>query len=270
MSSLYRLIFLLTVFALLAWSAAAVEPAPALTAKDLAAKLSAVQQDGSSYVRLTLEVKPPPGTPKVVLQLQIKQRRTATTTDVVYQVLWPKARAGEAVLLRQTASQPASGVLFIPPNSLRALTAPQLKEPLLGGDLSYADVLENFFAWQHQAVIGSEVVDRVTCQILESKPGPGQRSSYARVRTWVDLRRMVPMRVEKYLPSGTLARRIDTTRVITDDRQRQIPANLTVSGARAGSITELDGSRLKHGVNYGEGVFTPAGLQDLTTPRPAP
>jgi hypothetical protein len=257
----------LAIGALLAGSATAADPAPVLTAKDLADQLGALQQDGSSYVRLTLEVKPPPGTPKTVLQLQIKQRRTATATEVVYQVMWPKERAGEAVLLRQIASQPASGALFTPPNSLRALAAAQLKEPLFGGDLSYADVLENFFGWQHQAVVGTEVVDRVNCQILESKPGTGQHSGYARVRTWVDLRRMVPLRVEKYLPSGALARRIATTRVVTDDRQRQVPANLTVSGARTGSTTELDGSRLTHGVSYGEGVFTPAGLQDMSTPR---
>ena len=71
-------------------------------------------------------------------------------------------------------------------------------------------MLENFFAWQHQSFGGTEVVDRVSCQI---------------------------------------------------------PADLTVSGARAGSATELNGSRINHGVSYANGTFTADGLKDLGTPR---
>ena len=266
MKHIHQTITRLTVIALLAGSAGAAETPAAMTAKDLAAKLGALQQDGSSYVRLTLDVTVP-GSPKIALQLQIKQRRSATSTEVIYQVMWPKARAGEAVLLRQTGGQEASGACFTPPATVRPLTAPQLKEPLFGSDLTCADVLENFFAWQHQSFAGTEVVDRISCQILESKPGNGQRSTYGSVRTWVDLRRMVPMRIEKYLPSGTLARRITTTRVATDDRQRRIPADLTVSGVRAGSATELSGSRINHGVSYANGTFTAEGCKDLSVPR---
>jgi len=263
----YRKLTRLTVIALLAGVACAAETPAAMTAKELAAKLGALQQDGSSYVRLTMDVAPPAGSPKIALQLQIKQRRTATATEAIYQVMWPKARAGEAVLLRQTAGQAASGTWFTPPGTMHPLTAAQMKEPLFGSDLTFADVLDNFFAWQHQSFGGTEVVDRVNCQILESKPGKDQRSNYGSVRTWVDLRRMVPMRIEKYLPSGALARRIATTRVATDDRQRRIPADLTVSGARTGSTTELSGSRINHGVSYANGAFTIEGLKDLSPPR---
>ena len=195
--------------------------APVMTATDLAVKLSALQQDGASFVKLRMEVQQPAGTTKLTLQLQIKQRRTASATEVVYQVLWPKARIGEAVLLRKAANQPATGVLFVPPGTSRSLDAAQLKEPLFGSDLSYADVLENFYAWPQQTIVGAEMVDHVSCQILESKPAKGQASSYARVRSWVDARRLIPLRVEKYLASGQLARRIDTTRVATDDVNRR-------------------------------------------------
>ena len=86
-----------------------------------------------------------------------------------------------------------------------------MKEAFFGSDLSYEDLVENFFAWDNQAIVGTETVDRVPCQILESKPGKGDRSSYAKVRSWIDVKRLVPLRVEKYLASGQLARRIDTT-----------------------------------------------------------
>ena len=129
----------------------------------------------------------------------------------------------------------------MPPNTLRPID--DLKEPLLGSDLSYEDVVDNFFAWEQQAIVGTEKVDGVNCTILESKPGKGEHSIYGSVRSWIDVRRLVPLRVEKYDSSGQLLRRIDTTRVVAD-AGHHIPADLTVSGARPESSTLLDGSRI--------------------------
>jgi len=56
---------------------------------------------------------------------------------------------------------------------------------------------------------------------------------------------------------------------VTDDRGRAIPANLTIRGPR-GTVTELDGSRIKHSVSYSDADFTPEGLRELTAPRGAP
>jgi hypothetical protein len=234
--------------------------APTMSAVDLAARLSAAHQDGASYVRLRLDVS---GAAKVALQLQIKQRRTKAGSEVVYQVLWPKERKGEAVLLRKIGERSATGSLFRPPDSLRPLSGEQMNDALFGSDLTYEDVIENFFAWDRQSIVGTEVVDRVPCQILESKPGKGQVSTYGSVRSWVDTRRLVPLRVEKYTASGKLARRIETTKVANDDIDRYIPANLTVRGRSADSVTELDGSKIKHDVTYTDREFTPEGIKEL-------
>ena len=252
-------------------SADAADPAPpVISAADLASQLSALQQDGASYVRLRMEVKQPSGTTKTVLQIQIKQRRTKTVSDVLYQVLWPKEMKGEAVLLQKTANQPATGSLFLPSGTVHPLDNSQMKQPLFDSDLSYEDVLENFFAWEHQAITGNEVVSGVNCQILESKPGKSDHSSYASVRTWVDTRRLVPLRIEKYLPSGQVALRIDSTKVAADDNHHPVAADLTVSGRRQDSATELDGSSIRHDVSYADRDFTPEGIKELTPPAPAP
>ena len=193
-----------------------------------------------------------------------KQRRTRNATEVVYQVLFPKERKGESVLLRKIGNRPASGSVFVPPNSVRAID--DMKEPLLGSDLSYEDIVENFFAWDRQAIVGTEDVDGVSCQILESKPGKGERSTYGSVRSWIDPRRTVPLRVEKYSASGQLLRRIDTTRVVAD-AGHHIPANLTVRGPRSGSSTDLDGSRIKHDVTYTDREFTAEGFKEVPISR---
>jgi outer membrane lipoprotein-sorting protein len=230
------------------------------SAADLAARLNGLQQDGTSFIRLKMDM------PQGALQVQIKQRRTAGATEVVYQVLWPKERAGEAVLLKKNGKQGATGAVFVPPDTVRTLDASQMKGGVFGSDLAYADVLENFFAWENQAIVGTENVGRTSCQILESKPGKGDRSIYSSVRTWVDTRRLVPMKVEKYAAGGKLARRIDTTRVVTQDG-RALPANLTVHDAQKGTATDLDGSNIKRGVSFDDREFTAEGLKAMTPPR---
>ena len=253
----FRLILVLSL-ALARTSPAADSPP---SANELAAQLSALQQDGASYVRLKMEIR---GAAKETLQLQIKQRRTKGATEIVYQVLFPKERKGESVLLRKIGNRAATGSTFTPPATVRPID--NLKEPLFGSELSYEDIIENFFAWDRQSIVGTGDVDGVSCQILESKPGKGGRSTYGSVRTWIDPRRTVPLRVEKYSASGQLLRRIDTTRVVTD-AGHYIPANLVVHGARPDSTTELDGSRIRHDVTCTDDDFAVEGLKDLTVPR---
>ena len=257
-------------FTLLTSTVRAVDTEPAaISAKNLAAGLSALR-NGTSYVRLRLAVKQPANTTKTALQLQIKERRTKTGADLVYQVLWPKERKGEGVLLRKAEGGAPTGSLYVPPEKPRILSASQMNDPLFGSALSYQDVIENFFGWENQVIVGTEVLERVSCLILESRPGKGDSSSYAKVRSWIDPRRLVPLRIEKYLPSGQLARRIDTTRVVTDDKGRFIPADLTVRGAQEDSVTDLDGSRIRHDVTYTDREFSPEGLTEILAPPSAP
>jgi len=245
----------------LAFSAGAAENAGSPSANDLASRLSAIRQNGASYVRLRMEIK---GATTETLQIQIKERLTKDSSEVVYQVLFPKERKGESVLLQKAGNRPASGSVFVPPNMLRPID--DLKAPLLGSDLCYEDVVDNFFGWQQQAIVGSEEVDGVNCQILESKPGKDESSSYGSVRSWIDVRRLVPLRVEKYDGSGKLLRRIDSTRVVAD-AGHQIPADLVVGKARPNSMTLIDGSRIWHNMEYTTRDFSLEGLKEITTPR---
>ncbi len=221
-------------------------------------------------MRLRLETKQPGGATKTMLQLQLKERHTKTAGDVVYQVLWPKERKGEAVLLHKAASQPPTGSIFTPPDKLRSLNPSEMKDSLFGSDLSYLDVIEDFFTWDNQAIVGTEVLNGVNCVILESKPSKAESSVYGRVRSWIDPKRLVPVRIEKYLPSGELARRIETVRVATDDTGHPIPADLTVRVPREDSVTEVDGSRIRHDVTFSDREFTPEGLKELSAPKSAP
>jgi hypothetical protein len=233
----------------------AVETEPSATAaKELANQLNAARQ-GNAVIRAKLEMRAPDGS-KQVLQLQIKERRTPTSTDLLYQVQWPKERNGEAVILHQDSGGAPRGTVIAAPGSVRALEGSQMDGGLFGSDLSYQDAIENFFAWKDQTIAGSEVVDGVQCQILESKPGNSGISIYAKVRSWVDTKRLVPLRIEKYSAAGQLMRRIDTTYVARDQHDRFIPGRLTVRNPSKNSITEFDGARIEQGMQFTDRDFT--------------
>ena len=232
---------------------------PAMSAAELAARLEDTSQ-GSALIRTKLEVQSPGGANRV-LQLQIKQRRTKTATDLVYQVLWPDEHKGEAVILHQAQGK-ATGSIIVPQQPVRALKPSQMNEGLFDSDLSYQDAVENFFAWKKQAVVGAELINGVNCQILESKPDNSSMSIYAKVRSWIDPRRFVPLRIEKYSSSGELVRRIDITRVARDEKHNPIPASLTVHGPRKNSVSQFNGARIDQDVNLTDADFTAAGASN--------
>jgi len=234
------------------------EPAPpAMSAAELAAQLDAVSQ-GSALIRAKLEVRSLEGA-KRVLQLQIKKRRTKTTTDLLYQVLWPNEHKGEAVILHQ-AQGAAKASIIVPQQPVRTIKSSEMNEGLFDSDLSYQDAVENFFAWKKQALVGSETINGVNCQILESKPDSSSVSIYAKVRSWIDPQRFVPMRIEKYSSSGELVRRIDVTRVARDEKHHPTPDSLTVHGPRKNSVTEFNGARIHQEVQFTDADFTAAGV----------
>jgi hypothetical protein len=236
----------------------AAEPVPpAMSAAELAGRMNAVSQ-GNALIRSKLEVRSGDGT-KRVLQLQIKQRRTKTSTDIVYRVLWPNDHKDEAVILHQ-AQGTSKGSVVVPQQPVRTINPSQMNDGLFDSDLSYQDAVENFFAWNKQAVVGGEMINNVNCQILESKPDSSSASIYAKVRSWIDPHRFVPMRIEKYSSSGELVRRIDVTRVARDEKDNQIPGNLTVHGPRKNSVTEFTGARIDQKVNFTDADFTPEGI----------
>jgi outer membrane lipoprotein-sorting protein len=236
--------------------------ASAQDARALAAQLSANVQDGSSFVKLRMAVNSPSG--KSSLNVWLKARRTAAASDIIYQVIFPKERKGEAFLLRKsgaaiTGSVAAAAAAPVP------LSAAKLKEGVFGSNISYEDIIDNFFAWDSQALVGTETIGRAECQILESKPG-GARSSYGAVRSWIDVKKMVPLRVEKYSAGGQLVLRIDTKDTHKDDLGKWVTKELVISRAGQGSTTEIEGTEIKHGVNYTDADFTAEGMQKLAVP----
>lgn len=237
---------------------------PAAKAQDaaaLATQLAEVIEDGDSYTRLRMKID---GT---TLQVQVKARRTESSNDVLYQVLYPKERKGESILLKQAGTGSVTGVAFTLPNEVEKLAGGDLSQSLLGGSLACQDVIENFFRWKDQSIEGQEVIDRVECVILVSKPGNGDTSPYGSVRSWIDTKRKVALKVEKYDTGGKLVRTIVTTRVAKDDQKRDLGAGFTIQKQGGGSSTEVEGATIRHDVEWSDDDFTTSAMGDLRINR---
>jgi len=261
-----RLLFLILLAVVCAGIPVEAEEAE-LSAEDLAAKLGELFEDGDSATRLRLKIQPAAGGEEIVLQIQVKARRTAERTEVVYQVLWPKDRKGQAFLIQRDRGSAPKGVAYSPPKTITTLTKARMKDSLLGSDLAYQDVVENFFSWEKHSLTGKETLDRVECIILESKPGAKDSTLYSKVRSWIDPDKLVVRRVEKYDASGKLARKIDTARVARDDSKRYIPASLVIRRPDGSTVTEIEGSNIRHDVKFKDKDFTTSALNDFRIPR---
>lgn len=232
------------------------------SAQDSGAQLAAglrQKEQGSSSIRARMQIGG-----NEVLQLQIKTRVSDASSDIVYQILFPKERKGEAVLLHRSGDK-FSGTAFTLPDSLKPIT--QMAQPLFGSALTYEDIIDSPFAWPQQTIVGTETLDNIQCQILESKPGK-HTSSYASVKTWADPRRLVPLRIEKYDSSGKAVRRINVTRVLLEGSD-SLPADLRVEGSH-GSPTVITGAGIKRNVTFSDAEFTPEGIKQAPAVPSAP
>ena len=254
--------FLLFPVFLVAAHAVALPISQAQDAASLADKMGASLEDGASRTSLRMNLKSSSG--KTSLNLQIKARRQAGKSDVLYQVLFPAKRKGESLLLSQTGTGTPSGYVFAPPaTTAKSIGKSNLTDAVFGSDLAIQDIIENFFRWKNQAIIGKETIGRVECLVLESKPGSGDSTPYGSVKSWIDPDRLVTMRAEKYDGSGKLVREFETTQVAKDGKGRNIVAKLVVRRPGTGSETELDGSNIRHDVDYADEDFTPQKMATL-------
>lgn len=68
---------------------------------------------------------------------------------------------------------------------------------LVSPGVSYEDLLEQQYFWPGQTAEGKARFGARDCEVVKSKPGPGDKSHYAQVKTWLDESIEFPVYVEK-------------------------------------------------------------------------
>jgi hypothetical protein len=249
----------LQLLALLLLSSTVVAQEAALSAAQYVAAMKAAAPKGGCYIRVKMDTVDAGGA-RQSLQVQIKRRDLgAGKAEHLYQVLSPKERRGEAVLLRISGSK-FMGSEFTPGKGLSPLKASDRHDPLLGTSLTVDDLMADFLDWPQQTLAGNEKVGGADCAIIESTQGD------ARVKSWVDQKRYVALKAEVYSPATQLRRTVHSVTARRTDSGRFAPIEFSVTSA-AGVTTEVRGAAFSDDVPYTDADFTDATLQQVT---PAP
>lgn len=74
---------------------------------------------------------------------------------------------------------------------------------VLDGAFSYEDFLEPEYFWPGQTVVEEAKRGARDCEVVNSSPGPAQRTHYADVRSWLDKSIGFPVYVEKTLKGSS-------------------------------------------------------------------
>jgi hypothetical protein len=68
---------------------------------------------------------------------------------------------------------------------------------LLGSKFSYEDLSDGQFLWSKQTLLPAARYGGRVCSVLQSEPGPGERSHYTSVTTWLDQKTGAPVHVKR-------------------------------------------------------------------------
>jgi Outer membrane lipoprotein-sorting protein len=73
------------------------------------------------------------------------------------------------------------------------------KDPLVGTDFSYEDMVENQFFWKNQQLLPSEKYGARDCFVLKSTSGSQDQTDYDSITSWIDRGILFPVHVVKTL-----------------------------------------------------------------------
>lgn len=228
-----------TAVAALAFSQTSRAAAPAGAGGALAARVVDKQKTPGFRLRGRLTRRDAAGAVLVAANIRAFARTQGATSHLIYQVLWPAEHEGYALLFhRDRASLVATGSLVEPTRVVVPLGDATRARRFLDTDLFVDDLIEDFWRWPGQRVVGSAVVDGRTCDILESRAADSSAWPWPIVRSWIDRERATPLRVEKRDAMGQPARQISFT--VSSRKDAVVPARLTIEPADGRSLTTFD------------------------------
>jgi hypothetical protein len=170
-------------------------PLRADSLEDLMARLQARREalDFRSSGRLVLA---PEAGPRQSWQIAMKGLTAGAVQRLFCEVTAP-ADARVRLLIESRAGRTSIRLGHPGEEAAKELPVTRWGEALLGTGFSYEDLLESHLLWKNQTLTGEEKLGARTCYVLKSEPGPGDRSHYASVTSWIDRESYYPVRMEK-------------------------------------------------------------------------
>lgn len=241
--------------------------APALTADQLVAQVIAARRTTGFRIRAKL-MRSTPGSDAAkgndTRQLLIKGRREGEATKTLYQVLWPKQFAGDAILVEDSGDHRVKGFLYRK-GTVTPLTNQALETDFFGSDLRVEDVIEGFWYWPSHKSAGEETIDKRHCMIVELRPDPEAVTQYSMVKAWVSPDISLAMKIQFFGRDGKLAKVVITDRVAKQG-SRWLAATLKIQATGSRSQTVLEGTKSERDLQMPAADFTLEAIKQFAKP----
>jgi outer membrane lipoprotein-sorting protein len=142
------------------------------------------------------------------------------------------------------------------------ITGQMLRQPVMGSDLSYEDMMEDPDMTSHYnaTMVANDTLQRRKCWILQLN-ALREGEAYEVRKIWVDRERYVPLREELYAKSGKLLKRTELSDV-TKVRDRWFPMKIVYKDMlKTGDGTHFIIEKLKLDELIPENLFSKASLK---------
>lgn len=219
--------------------------------------------NGGFYARFRMQIVDQKE--KQTLQLHMKGRNVGDKNELLCQVIYPKNRKGEGVLIRRKNGRFLSAALADASGRVKQLSKQELKRPLFGSAMCLEDLNQSFFEWPNQRQRGVAAIRKTPCIVMESRPPNNPSPIYGLIVSWIDSAKRVAIRIEKFAPNKKLVRVIVADKVVKLRNGRYGVKRFTVSTPTSARTTILEGVSHKI-VEYGNSSFTLDALKHVSAP----
>ncbi|MBX7211713.1 MAG: outer membrane lipoprotein-sorting protein [Verrucomicrobiaceae bacterium] len=234
------------------------------TAAQLIGAVKAAKPAGCVYARLRMEHRDAGGK-QTVLQAQLKRRPLPEGSETLYQLLFPKERKGEALLLRVKGGG-FSGATYAPGQGVHPLKAGDRTAGVFGTALTIDDAIADFLDWPQQQIVGREKEGAVPCYVVESRAPKSVSSPVTRVKSWIDETRLTEMKIELFKGGAQPVRSVITHKVMRGSSGWYAPVSFTVTDHATGASTKVEGVRSDNGISFTDADFTETAMQTIASP----
>ena len=257
MSRSYPFLVLLFVTVALCGSAATADEGGAdlPSAESIIDALVKNQQTTGFSARARLSTNNAENQKESIQQLRVIGQHSDETTRLFYQIIWPKSTAGTGLYILRNANGETSAFSISPDQPPTKRTPGDYDLAFANSALSIGDLVEDFWAWDAQQVLGEVDFDGQSCWHIQSKREPPSMEATAMVETFVDKTRHVPLRLIKKNASGDTLRTLTASRIMKRSDDSFVAAVLEIKNHLSGKASTLTGSRSRRGIELADAEF---------------
>ncbi|HUB67089.1 MAG TPA: outer membrane lipoprotein-sorting protein [Candidatus Methylacidiphilales bacterium] len=94
------------------------------------------------------------------------------------------------------------------------ITGNELKQPILGTDITYEDLSIDFINWDNIEPLGTDSIKTLDAYVFEAKPGPDDHSRFPAVRFWVSKQYWTFLRIDGLNSKEETVKRVEVQDVM--------------------------------------------------------